>query len=89
MSRSSSFAFTGRCSTRRSCRRRESPPALHVSKREQERRLLERLDNPAKNWKFSTGDLLERAQWKAYRDAYTEALAFTRGSPASINSNSV
>jgi PPK2 family polyphosphate:nucleotide phosphotransferase len=50
---------------------------LHVSKREQERRLLERLDNPAKNWKFSTGDLVERAQWKAYRDAYVEALAAT------------
>ena len=50
---------------------------LHVSKREQERRLLERLDNPAKNWKFSTADLVERAQWKAYRDAYADALAAT------------
>ena len=40
---------------------------LHVSKREQERRLLERLDDPAKNWKFSAQDLVERAQaasWK-------------------------
>jgi PPK2 family polyphosphate:nucleotide phosphotransferase len=50
---------------------------LHVSKREQERRLLERLDDPAKNWKFSTTDLVERAQWKAYRDVYAEALAAT------------
>src|SRR5678815_1351957 len=36
---------------------------LHVSKREQERRLLERLDDPEKNWKFSTADLVERARW--------------------------
>jgi len=50
---------------------------LHVSKREQERRLLERLDNPLKNWKFSTTDLVERAQWRAYRDAYADALAAT------------
>jgi PPK2 family polyphosphate:nucleotide phosphotransferase len=50
---------------------------LHVSKREQERRLLERLDDPAKNWKFSAQDLVERAQWKAYRDAFGEALAAT------------
>jgi len=50
---------------------------LHVSKREQERRLLARLDSPAKNWKFSTADLVERAQWKAYRDAYADALAET------------
>jgi PPK2 family polyphosphate:nucleotide phosphotransferase len=50
---------------------------LHVSKREQERRLLERLDDPTKNWKFSAQDLVERAQWKAYRDAFAEALAAT------------
>ncbi len=50
---------------------------LHVSKREQERRLLERLDDPAKNWKFSAQDLVERAQWKPYRDAFAEALAAT------------
>ena len=50
---------------------------LHVSKGEQERRLLERLDNPLKNWKFSTTDLVERAQWKAYRDAYADAVAAT------------
>jgi PPK2 family polyphosphate:nucleotide phosphotransferase len=50
---------------------------LHVSKREQARRLLERLDDPTKNWKFSTTDLVERAQWKEYRDAYADALAAT------------
>jgi PPK2 family polyphosphate:nucleotide phosphotransferase len=50
---------------------------LHVSKREQTRRLLERLDDPTKNWKFSTTDLVERAQWKEYRDAYADALAAT------------
>jgi PPK2 family polyphosphate:nucleotide phosphotransferase len=50
---------------------------LHVSKREQERRLLERLDDSTKNWKFSAQDLVERAQWKAYREAFAEALAAT------------
>jgi len=50
---------------------------LHVSKQEQARRLLERLDDPLKNWKFSTADLVERAQWKAYHDAYADALAAT------------
>jgi PPK2 family polyphosphate:nucleotide phosphotransferase len=50
---------------------------LHVSKREQERRLLERLDDPEKNWKFSTADLVERARWTAYRDAYADVLAAT------------
>jgi PPK2 family polyphosphate:nucleotide phosphotransferase len=50
---------------------------LHISKREQERRLLARLDDPQKNWKFSTSDLVERAQWKAYRDCYAELLAET------------
>ena len=50
---------------------------LHLSRREQERRLLERLDDPTKNWKFSTQDLAERAQWRAYRDAFAETLAAT------------
>src|SRR5437879_5153800 len=39
---------------------------LHVSKHEQKRRFLERLDDPAKNWKFSAADLAERAFWKNY-----------------------
>src|SRR5215468_9917743 len=39
---------------------------LNVSRAEQRRRFLERIDDPAKNWKFSSGDLVERAHWKAY-----------------------
>ena len=50
---------------------------LHVSRAEQRRRMLERLDDPAKNWKFSEGDLGERRKWKAYRSAYEKALAAT------------
>lgn len=50
---------------------------LHISKREQEQRLLERLDDPAKNWKFSSADLIERAKWKAYQKAYADAIAAT------------
>ena len=50
---------------------------LHVSRAEQRRRLLERLDDPAKNWKFSAGDLPERRKWKAYHAAYEKALAAT------------
>src|SRR5262245_2522182 len=50
---------------------------LHLSRREQERRLLERLDDPTKNWKVSGQDLAERAQWKAYRDAFAATLAAT------------
>ena len=50
---------------------------LHVSRREQRRRLLERLDDPAKNWKFALSDLLEREKWAAYHHAYSEALAAT------------
>ncbi len=50
---------------------------LHVSKPEQARRLRKRLDDPAKNWKFSAGDLVEREKWPAYRAAYRDALAAT------------
>jgi PPK2 family polyphosphate:nucleotide phosphotransferase len=50
---------------------------LHVSRGEQRRRLLKRLDNPAKNWKFSEADLLESRKWHAYRQAYQETLAAT------------
>jgi len=55
---------------------------LHVSKAEQERRLLERLDDPAKNWKFSAADLVERRRWHAYHSAYVEMLAATSHSHA-------
>jgi PPK2 family polyphosphate:nucleotide phosphotransferase len=50
---------------------------LHVSKDEQKRRFLERLDKPAKNWKFSLGDLEERKLWDKYQTAYEEMLAAT------------
>ncbi|MBE7175645.1 MAG: polyphosphate kinase 2 family protein [Mucilaginibacter polytrichastri] len=50
---------------------------LHVSEDEQKARFLERIEDPAKNWKFSTADLKERALWKSYRKAYEEAIAET------------
>jgi PPK2 family polyphosphate:nucleotide phosphotransferase len=50
---------------------------LHVSRAEQRRRLLARLDDPAKTWKFNPGDVLERAKWEAYMSAYADALAAT------------
>ena len=50
---------------------------LNVSKREQGRRFLSRLQEPEKNWKFSTGDLRERALWDSYQEAYRDALAAT------------
>ncbi len=50
---------------------------LHVSRQEQKRRFLERLENPAKNWKFSSADLKERACWGRYREAYEEMIRAT------------
>ena len=50
---------------------------LHVSKEEQKRRFLERLDTPEKNWKFSLGDLTERRFWDDYMRAYDEMLEAT------------
>ena len=50
---------------------------LHVSKEEQRRRLLERLDDPAKNWKFDAADLSERDRWDDYMRAYERALSKT------------
>ena len=50
---------------------------LNVSKDEQKRRLLARIDDPAKNWKFSSGDLVERALWDEYMSAYEEMLCST------------
>ncbi len=47
---------------------------LHISKEEQRKRLQARLDDPSKHWKFSTGDLDERARWNEYREAYEVAL---------------
>ena len=50
---------------------------LYVSRKEQKQRLLERLDDPSKNWKFRAGDLDERALWPAYMRAYRDVLAET------------
>ena len=50
---------------------------LHVSKAEQKRRFLARLDEPEKNWKFSAGDVMERRHWKAYQSAYQDAIRAT------------
>ena len=50
---------------------------LHVSKAEQKKRLLSRIDDEAKNWKFSDADLAERALWKKYMKAYGECLSAT------------
>jgi len=50
---------------------------LHVSKDEQRKRFLDRIDDPSKNWKFSTGDLKERAFWDDYQHAYEEAIRAT------------
>ena len=50
---------------------------LHISKDEQRARLQERLDNPAKHWKFEHGDVTERAHWDAYTEAYEQAIAET------------
>jgi PPK2 family polyphosphate:nucleotide phosphotransferase len=47
---------------------------LHVSKAEQKRRLLERLSDPTKNWKFSEDDLAARARWDDYTAAYHDML---------------
>jgi len=50
---------------------------LHVSRDEQKKRFLERLDAPEKNWKFAPGDVKERAHWDAYMKAYEEAIGST------------
>jgi PPK2 family polyphosphate:nucleotide phosphotransferase len=50
---------------------------LNVSRDEQRDRLLARLDEPAKNWKFESGDLAERERWKDYMSAYQDALNAT------------
>lgn len=50
---------------------------LHVSRDEQKRRFLERIENPEKNWKFSPTDCKERAHWKAYMEAYEDTIRRT------------
>jgi PPK2 family polyphosphate:nucleotide phosphotransferase len=50
---------------------------LHISSKEQRKRLLERIDRPEKNWKISVADVRERAFWDAYQHAYSELLTHT------------
>ncbi len=50
---------------------------LHVSKKEQKKRFLERLDNPDKNWKFSSADVKERQHWDEYMEAYEDMIRNT------------
>jgi PPK2 family polyphosphate:nucleotide phosphotransferase len=56
---------------------------LHLSKEEQKRRFLKRLDTPSKNWKFSAADLKERKLWDEYQKCYEEAIneTSTKNSP--------
>jgi len=55
---------------------------LHLSRKEQKKRLLERLDDPDKQWKFSAADLAERGYWNDYMSAYEEALTETNTATA-------
>jgi PPK2 family polyphosphate:nucleotide phosphotransferase len=50
---------------------------LHLSKEEQRRRFLDRIDTPRKNWKFSAADVEERKYWKQYMKAYAKCLSAT------------
>jgi PPK2 family polyphosphate:nucleotide phosphotransferase len=50
---------------------------LHISKEEQRKRFLQRLDDPAKQWKFSSADMAERAHFDSYQHAYEEAITAT------------
>ena len=55
---------------------------LHVSKDEQKKRFLERLDDPDKNWKFELGDVRERAHWEDYMTAYQDMIRHTASAKA-------
>lgn len=50
---------------------------LHVSKEEQKKRFIERIDDPQKNWKFALSDINERKYWTQYQKAYSEAISAT------------
>jgi polyphosphate kinase 2 (PPK2 family) len=55
---------------------------LHLSKEEQRKRFLQRIDEPEKNWKFSLADIEERKFWKEYQQAFEECLSKTSTSDA-------
>ena len=50
---------------------------LNISKEEQKKQFLQRIDDPAKNWKFSEGDVVERGYWDQYMEAYEDAINAT------------
>ncbi len=50
---------------------------LHISKEEQKKRFLKRIDTPEKNWKFSASDVNERKFWDKYQEAYSETISST------------
>ena len=55
---------------------------LHVSREEQKKRFLERIEEPEKNWKFSAGDVRERGHWDAYMNAYQKMIRETASKAA-------
>ena len=55
---------------------------LHLSKKEQKKRFLQRLDNPDKNWKFSMADMKERGYWNEYAEAYEDMIRATAANHA-------
>ena len=55
---------------------------LHVSRDEQKKRFLERIEKPEKNWKFSPGDAIERRHWKEYMRAYEDMIRATASDDA-------
>ncbi len=55
---------------------------LNVSRQEQKKRFLKRIDDPTRNWKFSMADVEERQQWDQYMEAYSEVLSHTSTSQA-------
>jgi len=57
---------------------------LHVSKKEQKKRFLERLEDSKKNWKFSMADVQERGFWKDYQEAYEEMIQHTRNEACTL-----
>jgi len=50
---------------------------LHLSKKEQKKRFIERIDKPEKNWKFSVNDVHEREHWDGYMEAYEDMIRHT------------
>jgi PPK2 family polyphosphate:nucleotide phosphotransferase len=55
---------------------------LHISKDEQKQRLIERIDDTSKNWKFSTADIKERSYWSQYQKCYEDAIGETTSGEA-------